>query len=107
MKIKKTRLKELLAGCDEGEDLVMQEVDPTELRALVKEVLKHRKRAKRLKPLRRECAFLRQYVEDCTNSEMKDRLSSDRLDKYEHAVQEAAIIAILGDHWYPTLNELL
>ena len=43
---------------------------------------------------------IREYVEG-------GDVHSDRLDKYEHAVQEAAITAILGDDWYSELNKKL
>ena len=101
MKIKKKQLRETLLTTRK-EDEEGCTVSAGFLRSLIREALKHRKLRKRLKPLRRECAFLSEYVEGDD-----ENFNSDRLSKYEHAVQEAAITAILGDEFYTDLDEKL
>jgi len=104
LKIKKAKLKAMLAECAEAENCAMQEVGPEALCSLIGEVLKYRKLRKRLRELRTECDFLRDYVEGNGGGA---GIHPDRLEKHEHAIQEAAITAFLGNGFWKVLNEKL
>jgi hypothetical protein len=100
VKIKKRHLKAMLAECAKTENCVMQEVGPETLVSLVKEVLKHRKRRKKLKELFKQCRELRDYVAGGDFCE-------DGVGKRYGYIGDEAVTAILGHEFVGQLNEKL
>jgi hypothetical protein len=92
VKVKKKRLKELLASCAVA-NMTVPRAWNFELRALIKEVLKHRKRRKKLRELQ-------EYVESGDFCE-------DGVGKRYGYIGDEAVTAILGHEFVGQLNEKL
>jgi hypothetical protein len=99
MKARKKRLKELLASCAVA-NMTVPRAWNFELRALIKEVLKHRKRRKKLRELFRQCRELQEYVESGDFCE-------DGVGKRYGYIGDEAVTAILGHEFVGQLNEKL